>query len=261
MAEEMHSEAKPVPAYRLESVSVVYPGARGASGGRAALRELDLQIEPGECLVIVGESGSGKTSLLKCLNRLIEPHSGRVYRGGEDIAGLVVEELRRAIGYVQQEGGLMPHWTILRNIGLVPRLLGWAPDRIEARSRELINRVGLGGEDLEQRLPSALSGGQRQRVAFARALAADPDTLLLDEPFGALDPITRRRLQDQFQSWQRELHKTTVLVTHDMAEALRLGDRVAVLRDGRFEQLASPEQLREHPATDYVTELMASVGV
>jgi osmoprotectant transport system ATP-binding protein len=229
--------------------------------GVHALRGVDLAVAVGESVALVGESGSGKTTLLKTFNRLVEPTHGEVLVEGRPAHDEPAEELRRRIGYVQQEGGLMPHWTVRRNVQLVPRLLGWDESRTEARARDLLAMVGLPIEEFGSRYPSTLSGGQRQRVAFARALAADPRVILMDEPFGALDPIRRVEMQAEFLQWKSRLAKTTLMVTHDLAEALRLCDRVAVLREGILHQIASPGELLRSPATDYVRNLVQHAEV
>ncbi len=206
------------------------------------LDNLSFRIEPGETLVLLGRSGSGKTTAMKMVNGLLFPYSGEVLVDGRPTTGWDVIALRRGIGYVIQEVGLFPHFTIGQNVGLVPRLEGWVPERIAARTRELLEQVGLNPAEFLHRLPRELSGGQRQRVGVARALAADPRLLLFDEPFGALDPVTRLELQDQFIALRDRLHKTSIFVTHDVREALRLGTRIALLDRGRLEILAAPDE-------------------
>ena len=224
-------------------------------GGVSALEGVSLRAAAGECVALVGESGSGKTTLLRCFNRMTEPDGGRVTVEGADAASADAVELRRRIGYVQQEGGLLPHWTVLRNTSLVPWLRGDAD--AEAKGAAALEWVGLDAATFGGRWPRELSGGQRQRVAIARALAARPRIVLLDEPFGALDAITRAELQDAFAALRRELGITAVLVTHDLHEAALLADRIAVLRRGRIEQVASPETLVRAPETEYVAGLVA----
>jgi len=219
------------------------------SGGRKLLANLNLQVERGETLVLLGRSGSGKTTTMKLINRLIDPTSGRVEVEGRATLEWDPIRLRRRIGYVIQEIGLFPHLTIEQNIGVVPRLEGWEAARIAERARELLNLVGLDAERFAGRYPRELSGGQRQRVGVARALAADPPVILLDEPFGALDPITRRGIQQEFKQLQQELGKTMVFVTHDIAEAFVLANRIALLKDGELVLLGPPAELLEsdHP--------------
>ena len=224
-------------------------------GAVTALDGVSLDAASGECVALVGESGSGKTTLLRCFNRMTVPDGGQITVDGVDAASVDAVELRRRVGYVQQEGGLLPHWTVLRNASLVPWLRG-DPDA-EAKGAAALAWVGLGAAEFGQRWPRELSGGQRQRVAIARALAARPGIVLLDEPFGALDAITRADLQTAFDALRRELRITAVLVTHDLHEAALLADRVAVLRRGRIEQAASPEILVRAPATEYVAGLVA----
>ena len=202
---------------------------------------LTLQVEQGEMLVLLGRSGSGKTTTLKLVNRLVTPTSGEVRVNGESNAQGDVIRLRRHIGYVIQDVGLFPHFTVEKNIGLVPKIEGWSPDRIRARVQELLQLVGLAPE-LGSRYPHQLSGGQRQRVGVARALAADPEILLMDEPFGALDPLTRDELQREFFSLQQRLHKTVVFVTHDLREALRLGSRIALMEAGKLVTVLGPQE-------------------
>ncbi len=243
---------------QAQDVHVVYPGRPGENrpGEVRALRGVNLSVAAGETVALVGESGSGKTTLLKLFNRLVEPSQGAALVRGEDVASQDPIRLRRHIGYVQQEGGLLPHWTIARNVELVPRLLGWDPEKRRVRTREVLELVGLPDTDLAERHPRELSGGQRQRVAIARALSAGPDVVLLDEPFGALDPITRADLQREFLNLSARMEKTILLVTHDVGEAFLLADRVAVMREGTIHQVDAPRGLRDAPATEYVRALL-----
>lgn len=222
------------PAIEFQNVSYVAPG------GREILSELNLTVQKGETLVLLGRSGSGKTTSLKLVNRLLSPSMGEVLVDGVPNTRGDVIRLRRSIGYVIQEVGLFPHFTVERNIGLVPSIEGWPRERVAARVRELLQLVGL-ESSLALRYPHQLSGGQRQRVGVARALAADPGILLMDEPFGALDPLTRAELQHEFLVLQQRLHKTVVFVTHDLSEALRLASRIALMEAGRLVELLSPE--------------------
>jgi osmoprotectant transport system ATP-binding protein len=235
----------------LEAVDV----AKTYASGTVALGGVSLAVQPGETVALVGESGSGKTTLLRTFNRLVEPSAGDVRVEGQPVAGLDPITLRRRIGYVPQDGGLIPHWRIDKNVDLVPRLLGWDRDRRRARTREMLELVGLEPAHAG-RYPAELSGGQRQRVAFARALAADPPLILLDEPFGALDALTRLELHRQFLDLKKALGKTTVLVTHDLAEAFRLADRIGVMRSGHLLQLGTPDELAKSPADPYVEALL-----
>ena len=230
-------------AIEFRSVSFALPD------GRKLLADLNLQVKKAETLVLLGRSGSGKTTTMKLINRLIDPTSGEVRVEEKPTVEWDPIRLRRRIGYVIQEVGLFPHLTVEENIGVVPRLEGWDSERTRGRARELLTMVGLDPERFAGRLPRELSGGQRQRVGVARALAADPPVILLDEPFGALDPITRRELQQEFRNLQEELHKTMVFVTHDIAEAFLLGTRIALLKDGEMVLLGPPEELlkSEHP--------------
>ncbi|NLW99150.1 MAG: ATP-binding cassette domain-containing protein [Actinomycetales bacterium] len=231
---------------RFDHVSKRFPD------GTLAVDELDLTAPTGKITVLVGPSGCGKTTSLRMINRMIEPTSGAIYLDGRDVADLKAAELRRGIGYVIQHAGLFPHRTILENVGTVPTLLGWDKKRVRERSMELIERVGL-DPALAKRYPAQLSGGQQQRVGVARALAADPPVMLMDEPFSAVDPIVREQLQDEFLRLHDELEKTIVFVTHDIDEAIKLGDQVAVLRvGGRLAQVADPAYLLTHPADDFV---------
>jgi len=236
---------------RLDGVTKVFPGS-----ATPAVNALTLDIAEGEIVVLVGPSGCGKTTTLKMINRLIEPTAGRIHVAGSDTSTVAPHELRRSIGYVIQQIGLFPHKTIGDNIATVPRLLGWDSARIETRVDELIDLVDL-DQAMRDRYPSELSGGQRQRVGVARALAADPPVLLMDEPFGAVDPIVRSRLQDELLALQNRLRKTIVLVTHDIDEAIRLGDRVAILNvGGILEQYDSPATILRDPANRFVEEFL-----
>ena len=227
--------------------------------GPPALDRLTLEVPAGETCVLVGPSGGGKTTALKMVNRLVEPTSGRVLIDGRDVAASDPVELRRGIGYVIQQVGLFPHLDVGANVATVPRLLGWDRRRTDARVEELLDLVGLEAATYRHRLPSELSGGQRQRVGVARALAADPPILLMDEPFGAVDPVTRARLQDEFLRLQGQLRRTVVLVTHDIDEALRLGDRLAVLATGgRLEQFGTPAEVLARPATPFVADFVGA---
>jgi len=232
----------------LHDVTKKYPGT-----SQPAVDSIDLEIEAGEFVVLVGPSGCGKTTTMRMINRLVEPTAGKITIGDEDVMKLNVEDLRRGIGYVIQQGGLFPHMTIAQNVALVPKLLKWKEDRVTARVDEMLDLVGLDPDSFRERFPRQLSGGQQQRVGVARALAADPPIMLMDEPFGAVDPITRMRLQDEFLDLQRKLGKTIVFVTHDFDEALKMGDRIAVLRDGsHIAQYDTPEVILAAPADDFV---------
>ncbi len=224
--------------------------------GPPAVDDVCLEVAAGELLVLIGESGSGKTTTLKMINRLIAPTSGRVVVDGEDTAGLNAVELRRRIGYVFQGIGLFPHYSVGENVAAVPRLLGWTQEDTAARVDELLDLVGLPPQTYRKRVPRALSGGQQQRVGLARALAARPRIMLLDVPFGTLDPVTRDELQREFRRLQHELGLTAILVTHDMTEALLLGDRIAVMQGGKLLQCDAPAALLRAPASDYVQHLV-----
>ncbi len=213
--------------------------------GRTILDDVSFEVERGETLVLLGRSGSGKTTALRLINRLLEPSAGSIWIDGGDIARADAIALRRRIGYVIQDFGLLPHWTVEENVGLIPRLLGWPPAKREQKTRELLDQVGLGFEDVRARKPHQLSGGQRQRVAVARALAADPGLLLFDEPFGALDPVTRHEMQQQFIDLRQRYQIASVFVTHDIAEALVLGTRIAVLDRGKLETVTTPDKFHE----------------
>jgi osmoprotectant transport system ATP-binding protein len=220
---------------------------------------LDLQIDAGELCVLVGPSGGGKTTVLRMVNRLVEPTSGTVLVDGQDIATLDRVELRRRTGYVIQQPGLFPHLKVADNVASVPRLLGWDRARVRARVAELLDLVGLDPAVYADRYPSQLSGGQAQRVGVARALAGDPPVLLMDEPFGAVDPIARERLQQEFLRLQQQLHKTIILVTHDVDEAVTMGDRIAVLSQGGvLQQYDTPAEVLGHPATPFVADFIGA---
>ena len=229
-----------------------------AFGGTLAVDRVSLAVGRGELLVLLGGSGSGKTTTLKMVNRLIEPTSGRVLIDGEDVRSAPAFELRRKIGYCFQQVGLFPHLSVAENVAITPALLGWEPARIARRVDELLDLVELEPAAFRDRPPAQLSGGQQQRVGVARALAAEPRLMLLDEPFGALDPLTRDRIQESFQRIRRQLSLTAIFVTHDMVEALLLGDRVAVMNAGRLVQIGGPRELIRSPADDYVARLMAT---
>ncbi|MGY5208728.1 ATP-binding cassette domain-containing protein [Nocardia gipuzkoensis] len=238
----------------LDSVVKRYKGQQ-----KPAVERLDLEIEAGDIVAFVGPSGCGKTTTLKMINRLIEPTEGRILIGGRDVTREDPDKLRQSIGYVIQSGGLFPHWSVAKNVGAIPRVLGWDKKRIAERTEYLLDLVGLDPGTFADRLPKDMSGGQQQRVGVARALAADPPVLLMDEPFGAVDPITRVRLQDSLIAIQQELGKTIVIVTHDFEEATKLGDKVLILsQGGHVEQYARPEEILTDPATPFVEEFVGS---
>lgn len=241
----------PVPAIELEHVTKAYDPAK-----QPAVRDVSLAVAQGEVLALVGGSGSGKTTTLKMINRLIEPTSGSIRVMGEEVTTVDPVLLRRSIGYAFQGVGLFPHLTVGDNVAITPRLLGWEATRTRARIDELLTLVDLPPETYRERLPAELSGGQRQRVGFARALAAEPRAILMDEPFGALDPITRDALQTEFRNLQRKLSLSVVIVTHDMTEAVLLADRIAVMHEGVLRQLGTPQELLTAPADDYVAQLI-----
>lgn len=226
--------------------------------GTIALQPIDWAVGEGETMAIIGESGSGKTTLLRLLNRLDEPTTGTIFIQGHPAHDQDPIRLRRNMGYVPQDGGLFPHWTIQRNLCLVPHLLGWSSQKQEKQFQDLMQLVNLDAGQLADRYPIELSGGQRQRVAVARALAANPVMVLLDEPFGALDPLTRQELQDQFLTLKQHIQKTMVMITHDLAEAFKLGDRITVLKGGEIHQIGTPKELVNSPATAYVQSLIDS---
>jgi osmoprotectant transport system ATP-binding protein len=232
---------------------------RYGNSPRPAIDDLSLTIPAGEICVLIGPSGGGKTTAMKMINRLISISEGDITIDGTSVRSLEVTELRRGIGYVIQQIGLFPHMTVENNIGTVPRLLGWDKARIRARSHELLELVGLDPDEHAKRYPSQLSGGQRQRVGLARAMAADPPLMLMDEPFGAIDPITRERLQNDFLRLHRELRKTVVFVTHDIDEAIKMGDRICILRQGGvFAQYDTPEAILAAPADEFVAQFVGA---
>jgi osmoprotectant transport system ATP-binding protein len=224
--------------------------------GVEAVKDLSLEIEEGETVVLLGSSGCGKTTTMKMVNRLIDSTSGQILIEGEDVTKRDPVELRRTIGYAIQHVGLFPHMTIAENIAVVPKLRKWDSDRIEKRVNRLMSLIGLAPDDFAERYPNQLSGGQRQRVGVARALAADPPIVLMDEPFGALDPLTREQLQDEFIDLESEIRKTVIFVTHDIFEAVKMGDRVALLDEGELQQLATPAELVENPANEFVDQFL-----
>ncbi|HEV2010851.1 MAG TPA: ABC transporter ATP-binding protein [Candidatus Limnocylindria bacterium] len=225
---------------------------------QVAVAGLSLTVPAGKICVLVGPSGSGKTTSLKMVNRLIEPTSGAILIDGTDVLREDPVQLRRRIGYVIQQVGLFPHQTIEENVGTVPRLLGWPKDKIRTRSIELLALVGLDPKRYATRYPAQLSGGERQRAGVARALAAEPPVMLMDEPFGAVDPIVRERLQGELLRIQRDQGTTVLFVTHDVDEAIRLGDRIAIMRDGKLVQYVPPGELLAHPANDFVSQFVGS---
>jgi len=240
---------------------ITFEGVSRQFGDWTAVDDVSLTVETGELLVLIGPSGSGKSTLLRMINRLIEPTDGLIRLGGEAIASLRPEILRRRIGYAIQSVGLFPHWTVERNIATVPTLLGWSKARIRDRVSELLALLQLDESRYRHAYPHQLSGGQAQRVGVARALAGDPEVLLMDEPFGALDPITRAALQTETQRIQRQLGKTIVFVTHDMDEALKLGARIAVLDKGRLVRIGTPAEIVAHPGHPLVAELLGGEGI
>ena len=240
----------PKPIIQFDKVSKIFPD------GTKAVDDVSFEIEEGECVTFVGPSGCGKTTTVKLLNRLVEPTHGSIYLNGEDTGKVDVIALRRGIGYVIQEVGLFPHMTVAQNISLVPRLIGWSTAEREKRTDELLALVGLEPSAFRCRYPHQLSGGQRQRIGVARGLAADPPVILMDEPFGALDPITRAQLQDEFLRLRSRLKKTILFVTHDIDEAIKLGDRIAVMRSGRIVQFAPPVTILREPADHFVKDLI-----
>ncbi len=228
------------------------------TGTVVALEGLNLEVREGETVCLIGTSGSGKTTALKMVNRLVEPTSGRVSVDGKDVSETDEISLRRSIGYVIQRGGLFPHMTVAENIGLLLKMEGWEPDRITKRVDELLTLVNLPSDKFRNRKPRELSGGQQQRVSIARALAFDPAILLMDEPFGALDPITRNELHTEFQNLKDIVGKTTLIVTHDLGEAFKLGDRIVLLNEGRLIQQGKKKEFLENPASPFVEQFVAA---
>lgn len=226
------------------------------ANGTKAVCDLSMEIAEGETLVLLGTSGSGKTTTMKMVNRLIEPTSGRIFINGKDIGRQEPIQLRRKIGYAIQHVGLFPHMTVAENIAAVPKLLRWSVSKIDERVNTLLEMVGLEPDSFCDRYPAQLSGGQKQRIGVARALAADPPIVLMDEPFGALDPITREQLQDEFIELLSKIKKTIIFVTHDVFEAIKMGDRIALLDAGRLQQLATPIELVENPANEFVDQFL-----
>ena len=242
------------PMIRLQQLTKVFPGQ-----GKPAVESLDMDIPAGEIIILVGPSGCGKTTTMRLINRLIEPTSGRIILEGEDVTKVNPDKLRRRIGYVIQQVGLFPHHTISDNIATVPRMLGWDEKRIRVRVDELLSMVGLDPSIYRDRYPKHLSGGQRQRAGVARALSADPPVMLMDEPFGAIDPITRDRLQNEFLRLQQTIRKTIIFVTHDIDEAIKMGDRIAILREGsQIAQYDTPERVLAAPADDFVADFIGA---
>ena len=242
------------PKIRLDKVGKTYPGTKVP-----AVEELSLDIHEGEILVLVGPSGCGKSTTLRLINRMIEPSSGRILLDGEDVTKVNPDKLRRRIGYVIQQIGLFPHQTLVQNIATVPRMLGWDKEKTKARAEELLGMVGLDPDQYRDRYPKELSGGQAQRVGVARALGADPDIMLMDEPFGAIDPITRERLQNEFLRLQGELRKTIVFVTHDIDEAIKMGDKIAILGErSTIRQIDTPERILAYPVDEFVDDFIGN---
>jgi osmoprotectant transport system ATP-binding protein len=245
-----------VSAIQFEQVFLQFP-----HGVRPAVDSCSFTVNPGELVVILGPSGCGKTTLLKMVNRLYEPDRGRITLDGQDIRRMNVTKLRQQIGYVIQQSGLFPHMTVAQNVAVVPRLLGWSRSRIQTRVDELLTLIGLPPGEYRHRYPTQLSGGQQQRVGLARALAGDPQVMLMDEPFGAIDAITRTTLQDEILRLQRQLKKTILFVSHDVEEALRLADRILILRDGQIVQYDTPFTILTRPVNDFVHHLMGAEDV
>jgi osmoprotectant transport system ATP-binding protein len=238
----------------FRNVTKRYPGQSSP-----AIHELSFEVPAGDVCVLVGPSGCGKTTAMRLVNRMIDLTSGDILLGGRSVREERPDQLRRRIGYVIQQIGLFPHQTIADNVATVPRLLGWERDRIGRRVEELLNLVGLDPDEMRRRYPTQLSGGQRQRVGVARALAADPPLMLMDEPFGAIDPITRERLQDEFLNLQERVRKTVVFVTHDIDEAIKMGDRIAILRQGgHLAQYGAPDEILARPADDFVAQFVGA---
>ncbi len=260
MGERRAQDDKPDREQEMSPAAIAFQSVRKSFGGRLVLENFSLEVQAGETVALIGPSGCGKTTALKLVNRLLDADAGRVLVEGRDVAREDAIALRRKVGYVIQEGGLFPHWDVRANVETVPRLRGWDEERRRRRSGEVLGMVNLPVEEFGARRPRQLSGGQRQRVGVARALAADPPVLLMDEPFGALDPIARRALQREFLDWKSRLKKAVLLVTHDMREAFLLADRIAVMDRGRIRQMGTKADLIERPADDYVREFVSEAS-
>lgn len=252
-----------MPAIAFDHVSKTFDAGSQSSGSsqKAAVHNVTFAVEQGNFVVLLGPSGCGKTTLMRMVNRLIEPSSGKIFVDGTEIHQIEATDLRRHIGYVIQQVGLFPHMNVEDNIAVVPKLLGWQKQRISARVSELLDLVALPPNEYRRRYPRQLSGGQQQRIGIARAMAADPQIMLMDEPFGAIDAITRTDLQDELLSIQRKVGKTVIFVTHDVEEALRLADRIAVMRAGEVVQYDTPLNILERPADEFVAELLGTRDV
>lgn len=240
----------------LKNVSKVFPNPEG--NDVVAVDDVSLEVHPGETLCLIGTSGCGKTTTMKLVNRLIEPTSGTISVGGQNVADQDVIQLRRRIGYVIQKGGLFPHFTVAKNVSILCELEGWSEEKRTQRADELLTLVNLPPEEFTNRYPRELSGGQRQRVGVARALALDPEYILMDEPFGALDPITRKQLHEEFLQLEEKVQKTIIIVTHDMDEAFLLGKRVALMDQGKIVQIGTEEDFRERPENEFVQEFVTN---
>jgi len=239
----------------FQNVAKTFPDPRG--GEIYAVRDLSLVVRDGETHCLIGTSGCGKTTTLRMVNRLVEPTSGSIRLAGDDITSVDVYGLRRRVGYVIQTGGLFPHMTVAKNVGIMCELEGWTAADVEQRVHDLLQLVNLPADEFATRYPGELSGGQRQRIGVARALALDPDYVLMDEPFGALDPITRAQIHEEFQQLRDEVHKTVLLVTHDLAEAFKLADRISIMDQGRVTQTGTEAQLTSEPANQFVADFLA----
>ncbi len=250
--DDLPDQGGPRPVIVIDDVSKSYDQGRSY-----AVRNISVTVQPGETLILLGTSGCGKTTILKMINRLVEATDGHIAIDGDDVQSLPPSELRRRIGYVLQDSGLFPHMTVAENIAIGPRLSGWEQERRRERALDLLELVGLEPATFCDRFPDELSGGQKQRVGVARALATDPDYLLMDEPFGALDSITRKKLQDEMLDLKARLKKTIVFVTHDILEAFYIGDRIAVVDEGHIAQIGTPGEIAQAPATGFVSDLVS----
>nr|WP_297460301.1 ABC transporter ATP-binding protein [uncultured Halomonas sp.] len=238
---------------RLDSLTKVFDTPKGAV---VAADHIDMEVPAGEICILIGPSGCGKTTTLKMINRIVRPSSGKVFIDGQDTTGMNTQDLRRSIGYVIQQIGLFPNMTIEENITVVPRLLGWDAPRFKKRAREMMDMIAMDADVFLKRYPNELSGGQQQRIGVARALAADPPVMLMDEPFGAIDPINRAVIQDEFLKMQQELNKTILFVSHDIDEAIKMGNRIAVFREGKLVQYSSPDDLLSAPKNAFVESFL-----